>query len=905
MLPTIFCPDCQTYIGPQATACPDCRRARLPSERLPEPGQPLWTATLENAVHSAVIAGELVVFNYGDRNKQGGVAAFQRSSGEPGWSYQTRHSVEAGIASFGDRLFFATCGFLGGGAELVCLQAEDGKLLWKQELTGGVWSKPVVNEARVYLGQDDGQVGCFDIRNGMPLCYPPAELPRGRIWLEQADGVLLAFSSSGQVMAFNPQGLERRWHAPLEVGCKISSPPCAATGKVFFGGEDGLLLVLDVRQRKISILAQGLKSVVAAPACSEKLLFVGAHDHRLHAYDLSTNQPAWQSEPFEHSISSAPYAADGLVLVPVNQAGLFLLDAHSGELAWHFPVEKDANLLSHPILQEGVIYAGTDTGQVFALTWHLGQYGWAARLCQAREDFVEAGVFFILAARHTRKMDKKDEYYQQAVSCWQEAGRMELAGRLWWEGLIEEKKAAEAYIQAGQLWKGSDNQRAAEFYNLAAQLYWQLGDESAFKDCAQLTQKLALGPLLRVSKWTDPQLTQYKEDQKITFRVENVGKKSAENLALNLGGSLVAPVTCQVLDPLPAGTGSYFDVTLTLTPTKVQNDLVIQAEYCAPGSNKFLFTTFRTEVKAEEVPIEWEIKDVVALRGIEITNPQNRRMRIKLDAVIASTIKIGEPVPGVTPAPAPAPVEFTWPEPPTFTPAEEQDLIQVIEVDDECVVPAAHWAIFLADEAIIDTVAPGRYTRRDYSRLQLKLTVRHRPAWKAVFFSSSPFRLAYQLGPFRTQEGVQVGVQCGLTAQLDDTKPLDLWKGILADQSQLTTSGLASWLEHEVAGTLEKWVAGQAEVSLVSGFRKREEVMLSLQEELKTTHARYGVSLQDPLYLLNFVIPGRERVANRREEIYWQQQEHMAEENSNRCPKCATSLPPGARHCDHCGKKLG
>jgi outer membrane protein assembly factor BamB len=649
-MPTIiFCPDCNTFLDSQAAACPACGRKRPPSERLPEPGQPLWLRYVEGAIHSAVIAGSLVVCNAGERNKPCGVYAFEQATGEQRWYFPTRHSVEAAVSLYENRLYFATCGFLGSGAELFCLEAETGQEIWKKDLTAGVWSRPLVDEARVYIGQEDGQVLCFANRDGTPLCYQPVGLPRGRIWLEMVEGALLALSSRGQILALNPLALERVWHTPLEVEHGITSPPCAVDGRLFFGGEGGQLFRLDVRSRKITPLARVQGSIVAAPAYSDGILFFGAvskseaHEHYLHACDPDTGQPLWKSPKFPHSLSSQPHAGEGLVAAGFTQFGLVLLDARTGEFAWDFPVRSEARLLSHPILHEGVIYAGTDTGQVFALPWHLGKYDWAARLCKDRGDCEKAGSFYVLAAQNTLKEDKKGQYYQQAVACWQEAGKMELAGHLW-EGLIEEENAAGAYIQAGQQWKDRDKQRAAEYYNLAAQLYHLLDNEKEEKTCAQLAQKLALGPLLRIKPWTNPTMTQYREGR-ITFRVENVGRRDAVDLSLNLGGSLVDPVTCVLEDPLPAGANSYFDVTLTITPTKAQNELVIQAEYGAAGAKKHFFSTSHAVVEAAEAPIEVEMKDVVALKGIQITNPQNRRIHYKLDGVIAPIINFNDTLP--------------------------------------------------------------------------------------------------------------------------------------------------------------------------------------------------------------------------------------------------------------------
>ena len=636
MLPVIFCPACQTYLGSQAAACPSCGRERLPSERLPAPGQPLWRAALGGAVQGVLPVGDLVVFNYGRIGKNG-VSAFQQITGEPRWTFETPNSVEAEVAQFGERLYFATRGVE---SVLYCLRWEDGSLIWKQALNAAVRSRPLLSEARVYVGQDDGQVRCFDSRNGTPLCYKGVGLPHGRVWLEWAEAALIAFSERGRIIALNPQGLNPLWHTPLEVGCEITSAPCPAAGRFYFGGQGGQVLVLDVHKREIRVLARDLVEVLSAPACSGDKLFVGAHDRRLHAFDLPAGSQAWVSPPFDHSISRAPFASAGLVVTSVNQVGLALLEAQTGKLAWCFPVEKDVKLLSHPVLHAGVIYAGTDQGQVFALPWHLGAFEWAGGLRQAQGEFEEAGILFASAAQHSLDPQKQADCYLQAEACWQRSGRMELAGRLW-ESLIEEKRAAEAYCQAGRKWIGHDHRQAVEYYSLAAQIYWQLDDEQASSECARKIQKLVRGPLLRIKLWTDKRLTQY-EAGSVTFRVENIGREAAENLTLDLGGSLVESVTCQVLNPLPAGAGTY--ITLPIIPTKAQNNLVIQAEYCAPAQENPYHSTFRMLVDAEEAPIEVEMKYVVAPRGIELNaaNPQNRRIRYKLDMVYAASIKTGE-----------------------------------------------------------------------------------------------------------------------------------------------------------------------------------------------------------------------------------------------------------------------
>ena len=255
---------------------------------------------------------------------------------------------------------------------------------------------------------------------------------------------------------------------------------------------------------------------------------------------------------------------------------------------------------------------------------------------------------------------------------------------------------------------------------------------------------------------------------------------------------------------------------------------------------------------------------------------------------------------------------FSWPDPPSGWEIDDRTLVEVRLAEERFTVPAGHWAIFLADEAAIATVAPGRYERKKFPPLKARRISRDRPAWKAVLFNGSLFRMVFRLGPFRTQEGVSVGVECGLTTKLDESKPYRLWKGVLGAGDQLITSALVKWLEPEISGAISKWIRVQSEVSLSPGFSRREEVLLELEEALRQTTRQFGMEVQDPLWALNFVIPGRERIEALRERAYWDKAERKAKRGAgnvtgfeeNTCPNCQYRNETDAEHCTQCGQSL-
>lgn len=897
--PNLFCAECQAYLAPGKASCSSTCPSR--ERHFPQVGEALWQARVDGNVTAAHISGSLVIFCYGVRNGAGGVAAFAQADGKPAWNFKTPGSVEGGIAQGGEFLYFATCGFLGSGAALTCLHV-DGRPAWQVELPAGAWSKPVLDESRVYIGLESGQVLGFDNRNGTPISVPrPVSLPRAKkLWLALVDSkTLVALSNKGDILALNPMGLGEQWKLSLPL--EITSPPCVANGKLVFGAADGQLLLLDPRSRSTRQLAANLEGVRAVPVFAQGKLWVGAYDHRLHILD-ETGRELWKSEKYAHSIGSAVGVSEGIAAICVNDYGVVLLSAHSHEPIGAFEKINGARLFASPVISDGTIYTGTNNGDIFALPWHLGRYESAARQLEHARDFHQAALFYALAAQQSKSKDEREALNLAAERCWDKNGEPEWAARMW-EGMAHEQKAAEAYQRAAEHRRGPNNQRAAEYYYAASRLYWRLNDKSKKEDCESQAAKLGRWPLIRLEEKHNPRMVQGKEDT-ITIRAENIGYGETSELNFFLGGSLSKPYAYSVIIPLEPE--NYFDITIPVIPTKLSDHLTIEVEYKSKNHQKAPFTAFLTfKIEADEAPQEITIGDVV-LGDITIMTSGNKRLSIKTGDIVRSTIKVVTGNETSTKHPtSPTPAGFTWPETVNGLDGDEITLVEVLEhLGDECVVPNHRWAVFLANEEVIASVPPGRHLRKDYPSISLKFGSFHKPDWKAIIFSGAVFRLPYRLGPFRTSEAVNTWVACGLTVHIDESKSLGMWSSLLPGRATLTNLELAQKLHGEVSGTLQKWIARQSEKQLSAAFDRRDEIMLSLLEELRPSHRQYGISLLEPLYYLNFIIPGREHLDNARETIYWQGQHSQLSNHPARCPHCQAELAPNAKFCDKCSAKI-
>lgn len=570
----LFCPICQGYQRPTDPSCPSCRRERLPGEIPAEPGKPLWETTLNGQARgSPAVSGGLVLFAWDILNGGGGITAVKQSSGVEHWQKETGHSPQGGPLIRDNQVFLATSSPIE--SSLTCWHLENGKQIWSKTVSGFAYSLPCLGEKCIYLASNDGRVYAFDSESGELVRHWPVQLEPGKLWLLQTATGLAAVCESGSVYLLSLDPAETKPVAACSFGAVLTSPPTLHKSTFYCGGKGGLLLALDIRTGKPRTLADDFKKLVAAPLCTPQALYAAGHDHSLRAFNPLSGNPLWQKPLiFEHSVSAALEQHNGLLAVSVNEDALHVVEADTGQEAWSFSFPRPVKLPGGPHMVEGVLYVAGDE-YAFAFPWHRGLYAWAAGFKRRQGDLRQSGEFSALAGFYARSKTEKEHFYQQAEADWDELGEPEWAAYMW-EGFAYKDKAARAYCRAAEAWRDRQPRQAAVLYMRASQLYWQLDQKDLMNTCASQAAGLGSWPLLRLSPWRFPRLTQG-ETGSVTARMENIGEQAAYGLSIKLGGSLHEDVSYQVEQPLPPK--SYFDVTLELIPTQAENQLHLQVEY--------------------------------------------------------------------------------------------------------------------------------------------------------------------------------------------------------------------------------------------------------------------------------------------------------------------------------------
>jgi outer membrane protein assembly factor BamB len=120
----------------------------------------------------------------------------------------------------------------------------------------------------------------------------------------------------------------------------------------------------------------------AGPGLGEGLVLLGTSDGQVVALGGADGTERWRAR-VTSEVLSPPQAADGLVVVRTVDGKLFGLDAQAGEVRWIY--DRTVPVLSlrgtsTPVLTEGAVIAGFDSGRLVAVSLREGQTLWESRI---------------------------------------------------------------------------------------------------------------------------------------------------------------------------------------------------------------------------------------------------------------------------------------------------------------------------------------------------------------------------------------------------------------------------------------------------------------------------------------------------------------------------------------------
>lgn len=321
-----------------------------------------FKASEEIQASPTIVAGTLYVGSWSNK-----FYAFDAVTGIKKWTKTLGDAVES-TAAVVNGVVYVGCD----DGYLYALNTTTGATLWKTFLEGAVQSSPNVVGNKVYVGSSDTHVYALDItdgdilwsaKTGAPVRSSPA-VSANKVYVGSDDKKLYALDASTGAILWT-----------VTTGGFVQSSPAVSGGIVYVGSHDGKLYARDAATgtKKWTAAPTGIGSIriQASPAVAYNKIYVMIAEYApimegyLYVWDAATGALKWTAEVADYSIIS-PAVANHLVYVSSTAGGMNAYNADTGgDQLLHFAA--DVGMESAPVVVNGMIYFGDNSGKLYAL----------------------------------------------------------------------------------------------------------------------------------------------------------------------------------------------------------------------------------------------------------------------------------------------------------------------------------------------------------------------------------------------------------------------------------------------------------------------------------------------------------------------------------------------------------
>lgn len=236
-----------------------------------------------------------------------GIVAHSLSTGRRLWRYESA-PVEQGILAAGNSIVFSDA------TSTVYALSALSEVMWTLKLDdrASLNGTPVlVGRNIVVVADDTGAVFGIDLASGTIVwsqnldepVYASMSSHGGVLYVPTTRGSLYALDGRTGRVVWRFRGVDNR--------VKFATPAASESG-IVFGGSDGILRSLSVRDGTIHWTWQASGAITAAPAISGDRVFVGTMTGTAHGLDLTSGTEVWSAK-VKGRIKSAPAVGQAAV----------------------------------------------------------------------------------------------------------------------------------------------------------------------------------------------------------------------------------------------------------------------------------------------------------------------------------------------------------------------------------------------------------------------------------------------------------------------------------------------------------------------------------------------------------------------------------------------------------------
>ncbi len=336
---------------------------------------------------SPAVSGGVVYFESYDSN----FYAVEVASGKLKWKFQTAgerrfaakhlHGAEPATETMPDPFDFYLSSpaiwngavyFGSGDGNVYALDAASGSMKWKFQTGDVVHASPAISDGTLFIGSWDSYFYAIDASTGSQKWRfktgEDADM-HNQVGIQSsaavADGIVYFGCRDSHFYAVDAKTGAQKWTFDNK-GSWVILSPAVRDGKVYFATSDtGLFYAMDAKTG-VQLFSLGFNHwpMFSSPAIAGNLLYLGSHEGKLIAIDLSAQKPAWTFQTETSKKNAVTYVKpDGTPNYDAAYDSDFYDDIVTGVVRMF----SLGPILSSPVVMDGVIYVGSVDGSLYAL----------------------------------------------------------------------------------------------------------------------------------------------------------------------------------------------------------------------------------------------------------------------------------------------------------------------------------------------------------------------------------------------------------------------------------------------------------------------------------------------------------------------------------------------------------
>ncbi|OQP49027.1 hypothetical protein A4H97_29550 [Niastella yeongjuensis] len=271
---------------------------------------------------------------------------------------------------------------------LYAIDASTGVQCWKFSMGGSIRSSPTLAAGTVYVGSGNGYLYAVDSATGslkwrhgfsQPV-YSCPTVSGGSVFVYCAANLVSLDTATGNV----------NWQYYTNDLVNVVESPTVANGMVYVSTYLGSFSVgaINVTTGKLVWGYQSGGLGRSNPAVVNGVVYAGQEGYTVVALDAFNGAEKWHYYNREHGGSTSPTVAAGKVFSGDFDGSIYALDSATGALQWNFASNGiqymgyqsatgiTVGLWSSPVYANGIVFAGNNDGENYAINAATGRSAW-------------------------------------------------------------------------------------------------------------------------------------------------------------------------------------------------------------------------------------------------------------------------------------------------------------------------------------------------------------------------------------------------------------------------------------------------------------------------------------------------------------------------------------------------